>query len=287
MPGDEPVVLYEVDGAVATITMNRPDAANAQNSALIDAIDAAFDQADEDDDVRVVVLAGAGKHFSSGHDLKELAAPPGSDEATQWRQMRETPEGKLRHEQVMYVDRCRKIHDFRKPTIAAVQGKCVAAGLMLACMCDIIVASDDATYSNPVLRMTGAAVELLVEPWEMGVRKAKEFLLAAEELDAQEALRLGLVNRVVLRAELAQRTKELAERIALVPPVTAQVVKGSLNHVYELMGQDASWRYHFMAHHWMHNTATARSALAEREQMGSMKEVFAARDKGDAPSRSD
>jgi enoyl-CoA hydratase len=281
---DEPVVLYEVEGAVATVTMNRPRTANALNSALIDAIDEAFDRADEDDSVRVVILAGAGKHFSAGHDLKELVGPKPDGQGAHvddWRKMRETPEGKLRHEQVMYVDRCRRIHDFRKPTIAAVQGKCVAAGLMLACMCDLIVAADDASFSNPVLRMTGAGVELLVEPWELGIRKAKEFLLAAEELDAAEAWRLGLVNRVVARAELAERTKELAERIALVPPITAQVVKGSLNHVGELMGKEASWRYHFMAHHWVHNTATAQAALAEREQMGSMKEVFAARDKGD------
>jgi enoyl-CoA hydratase len=201
--------------------------------------------------------------------------------------MRETPEGKLRHEQVMYVERCRKIHDFRKPTIAAVQGKCVAAGLMLACMCDLIVAADDATFSNPVLRMTGAGVELLVEPWELGIRKAKEFLLAAEELDASEAFRLGLANRVVPRDQLMEKVRELAERIALVPPVTAQVVKSSLNNVAELMGQSASWRYHFMAHHWMHNTETARSALEERKQLGSMKEVFAARDRGDAPPEDD
>jgi len=278
---DTPVVLYEVDGAVATITMNRPEVANAQDSALIDAIDACFDRADEDDEVRVVILAGAGKHFSAGHDLKALVGSDG--QADHWVQMRETPEGKLRHEQVMYVERCRRIHDFRKPTIAAVQGKCVAAGLMLACMCDLIVAADDASFSNPVLRMSGAGVELLVEPWELGIRKAKEFLLASEELDAAEAERLGLVNKVVPADELQTATRALAERVALVPPVTAQVVKGSLNHVAELMGKQASWRYHFMAHHWVHNTATALSALAERKQMGSMKEVFAARDRGDAP----
>ena len=280
MGADEPVVLYEVDGAVATITMNRPKVANAQNTALIDAVDAAFDHADADDDVRVVVLAGAGKHFSAGHDLKAIVGHEGADE---WVAMRDTPEGKFRHEQVMYVERCRRIHDFRKPTIAAVQGKCVAAGLMLACMCDLIVAADDAAFSNPVLRMSGAAVELLVEPWELGIRQAKEFLLAAEELDAQEALRLGLVNRVVPREELAERVGDLARRIALVPPVTAQVVKASINHVAELQGQSASWKYHFMAHHWVHNTATALSALEERKQLGSMKEVFAARDRGDAP----
>jgi len=276
---DEEVVRYEVDGPVATILMNRPGAANAQNTALIDGIDAAFDRADADDGVRVVILAGAGKHFSSGHDLKGILGP----DPDEWARMRETPEGKFRHEQVMYVDRCRKIHDFRKPTIAAVQGKCIAAGLMLACMCDLIVAADDAVFSNPVLRMSGAAVELLVEPWEMGIRQAKEFLLAAEELDAHEAWRLGLVNKVVPRAELAERTRQLADRIALVPPVTAQVVKDSLNHVGELMGKSASWKYHFMAHHWAHNTATSLHALDERKQMGSMKEVFEARDRGDAP----
>jgi enoyl-CoA hydratase len=274
------VVRYEVDGPVAVLTMNRPGVANAQNTELIEALDAGFDRADADDDVRVVVLAGAGNHFSAGHDLKALVAGEGADA---WTEMRSTPEGKFRHEQVMYVDKCRKIHDFRKPTIAAVQGKCIAAGLMLACMCDLIVASEDASFSNPVLRMTGAAVELLVEPWELGIRQAKEFLLAAEELDAAEAWRLGLVNKVVPRDELMTRTMELARRVALVPPVTAQVVKGSLNHVGELMGKQASWRYHFMAHHFTHNTATALSALEERKQMGSMKEVFAARDRGDAP----
>jgi enoyl-CoA hydratase len=264
-------VLYEVEGHVATVTMNRPEVANAQNTELIDELDAAFDRADADDDVRVVVLAGAGKHWSSGHDLKALV---GEAEADEWRRMRDTPEGKMRHEQVMYVDRCRKIHDFRKPTIASVQGSVVAAGLMLACMCDLIVAADDATFQNPVLRMTGAGVELLVEPWELGIRKAKEFLWTGEKIDAHEAWRLGLVNRVVPRDELEQRTRELAERIALVPPTTAQVVKASINHVGELQGKQASWKYHFMAHHWMHNTKTALDALEARQKKSSMKEVF-------------
>ncbi len=211
----EPVVLYEVREHVATITMNRPDLANAEDTALIDGIDELFDRADADDEVRVVVLAGAGKHFSSGHDLKELV---GDTEPNAWRRLRETPEGKFRHEQVMYFDRCTRIYSFRKPTIAAVQGACVAAGLMLACMCDLIVASDDATFQNPVLRMTGAAVELLVEPWELGIRKAKEFLWTGETIDAQEAWRLGLVNRVVPRAELEARVAELADRVALGSP---------------------------------------------------------------------
>jgi enoyl-CoA hydratase len=268
----EPVVLYATRGHVATITMNRPEVANAQDTALIDGIDAALDTADADDEVRVVVLAGNGKHFSAGHDLKALV---GDTEPDEWRKMRDTPEGKFRHEQVMYFDRCQRIYHFRKPTIAAVQGACVAAGLMLACMCDLIVASDDATFQNPVLRMTGAGVELLVEPWELGIRKAKEFLWTGEKLDAQEAWRLGLVNRVVPRAELTERVDELADRVALVPPATAQVVKDSLNNTATLMGKESSWKYHFMAHHWMHNTATAASALRARQQKTSMSEVFA------------
>ncbi len=277
--GAEPV-LYRTDGAVATVTMNRPEVANAQDTALIDALDRAFDRAGADEEVRVVILAGAGKHFSSGHDLKALV---GQTEADHWVALRETPEGKFIHEKTMYVDRCRRIRDFPKPTIAAVQGSCVAAGLMLAAMCDLIVAADDATFSNPVLRMTGAAVELLVEPWELGIRKAKEFLLTGETIDAQEAWRLGLANRVVGRDELMERTMELAQRVALVPPVTAAVVKDSLNHTADLMGQADSWKYHFMAHHWMHNTKTARDALEVRKSKGSMRDVLADRDRGEVP----
>jgi enoyl-CoA hydratase len=265
-------VLYEVDGHVAVVTMNRPKAANAQNTELIDGIDECFSRAEEDDNVRVVIVRGEGRHFSAGHDLKALVQ---HETADHWRAMRATPEGKYRHEQVMYVERCRRIYDFRKPTIAAVQGACIAGGLMLACMCDLIVAADTARFQNPVLRMTGAGVELLVEPWELGIRKAKEFLWTGEEIDANEAWRLGLVNRVVPADELDARTRELAERIALVPPITAEVVKGSINHAASLMGREHSWKYHFMAHHWMHNTDTALQALRAREQKGSMEEVFA------------
>ncbi|MEJ7583944.1 MAG: enoyl-CoA hydratase [Acidimicrobiales bacterium] len=243
-----------------------------QDTQLIDELDAAFDLADADDDVRVVVLAASGKHFSAGHDLKALV---GDTEPDQWRLMRETAEGKFHHEKVMYFDRCLRIRDFRKPTIAAVQGKCIAAGVMLACMCDLIVASDDASFQNPVLRMTGAAVELLVEPWEMPARKAKEFLLAAETFSAAEAERLGMVNRVVPRDQLAAEVRALADRIALVPPVTAQVVKRSINKTLDLMGQRDAYDYHFMSHHWMHNTSTALNALADRQRKGSMREVFA------------
>ncbi len=269
---DLATVRYAVEGHVCTLTMDRPEVANAQNTELIDDLDAAFDAAGADDEVRVVVLTGAGRHFSSGHDLKALV---GDVEADEWRLLRETPEGKFEHEKVMYFDRCLRIRDFPKPTIAAVNGSCVAAGLMLACMCDLIVAADDAMFSNPVLRMTGAAVEILVEPWEMPARKAKEFLLASEKLSAADAERLGMVNRVVPADRLPAEAHELAEQVARVPPATAQVVKRSINKTLDLMGQRDAWDYHFMAHHWMHNTATALGALEARKAKGSMSEVFA------------
>ncbi len=274
-------VRSETTGPVATITLNRPEVANAQNTELLDALDVAFDRADEDDDVRVVVLAAEGKHFSAGHDLKELLG-----RTDRWAELRDTAEGKLRHEEVMYYERCLRIYDFRKPTIAAVQGACSAAGLMLAAMCDLIVAADDARFSNPVLRMSGAGVELLVEPWELGARKAKEFLLLAETLDAEEARTLGLVNRVVPRADLGDAAREMAEQVALVPPVTAQAVKSAINHASELQGKKASWRHHFMVHQFVSNTDTALAASEQRREKGSMRDVIEEQQRGAPPADS-
>src|SRR5436189_3609049 len=261
-------ITYEAVGPVATITLARPDAANAQNSQLICELDAAFDRAETDHDVRVVVLAAEGKHFSAGHDLKELLA--GEEH---WAAMRDTPEGKLAHEQTMYFDKLVRIRDFRKVTIAAVQGTCSAAGLMLACMCDLIVAADDARFSNPVLRMSGVGVELLVEPWELGPRKAKEFLLCAETFSAEEAERYGLVNRVVPRADLADAARAMADEGARVPALTAEMVEESINHMVDGRGQRETWRYHFMLHQFVSNTPTALAKVEARKQggMGAVK----------------
>ena len=230
---------------------------------MIDELDAALTLAEGDDEVRVVVLAADGTHFSAGHDLKELLA--GEE---RWAAMRGTAEGKLRHEQVMYWERSLRWRDFPKPTIAAVQGTCSAAGLMLACMCDLLVAADDARFSNPVLRMSGAGVELLVEPWELGARRAKEFLLCARVLTADEAERAGMVNRVVPRGDLAVEARRMADEVALVPPVTAQAVKGSINAMLDRQGQRDSWRHHFVVHQFVSNTETALGRVAERAAGG-------------------
>jgi enoyl-CoA hydratase len=274
------VLIYDKRDQVAWLTMNRPDQRNAQNTALIEALDQALETADADDDIRVVVLAAAGDHWSAGHDLKGLLDPAAAD---RWRDMRATPEGALRHEQLMYVDPCLRLYHFRKPTVASVQGACVAAGVMLAAMCDLIIAADDAFFTNPVLRMSGAGVELLVEPWELGARKAKEFLLTADTIDAAEAWRLGLANKVVPRAELEAETAALAGKICRVPPITAQMVKASINQASALMGKEHSWKHHFVVHHFTHNTSTAQGMLKKRRSRTSLREVFADRDRGDVP----
>ena len=268
-------ILVERHGGVELVTMNRPEVRNAQNTALISELDDAMRGADEDPAVNVIVLAGAGKDFSAGHDLKAYVGEAPSDE---WHEKRKTPEGKFEHERKLYFEKCLAIRDLTKPTIAMVQGHCVAAGLMLAAMCDLIVASDDAVFQNPVLRMTGAGVEGLSEPFGIGFRKAKEFLWTGDEIDAQEAWRLGLVNRVVPAADLEKETLALAERIAKIPPVTAQNVKRSINHAQDLSGFRSALEYHFMVHQFTHNSKTALDALAVRQSKSSMKQVFKDRD---------
>ncbi len=260
---DDQTIRYEREGPVATITLSRPEAANAQSSRMITELDAAFDRAEADAEIRVIVLGADGKHFSAGHDLKEILA--GEEE---WAAKRATPEGKLEHERIMYWDKLLRIRDCPKITIAAVQGVCSAAGLMLAAMCDLIVAADDARFSNPVARMSGVGVELLIEPWELGPRRAKEFLLCATTLDAFDAQRMGLVNRVVDRDDLATVAREMAEAVALVPPVTARAIKDTINHTVDRMGQRDSWQYHFMVHQFVSNSSEALGRTEARRSGG-------------------
>ena len=269
-------ILVERRGAIELVTLNRPEVRNAQNSALILELDEAMHAADDDPEVNVIVLAAAGKDFSAGHDLKAYV---GEAEADEWHEKRKTPEGKFEHERKLYFEKCLAIRDLAKPTIAQVQGHCVAAGFMLAAMCDLIVAADDAVFQNPVLRMSGAGVEVLAEPFDMGARKAKEFLFTGEAIDAETARQLGMVNRVVTRGSLETETMALAEKIAKMPSVTVQNVKPSINHAQDLAGYRAALEYHFMVHQFQHNTKTSLDMLEARKQKSSMKEVFEDRDR--------
>src|SRR5690625_2977766 len=169
---------------VRRIRLAREAARNAQNRKMLDELDDAVSRAARDDDVRVLIIGGAGDHFSAGHDLKEAQAERADF----------TVEERWQYESLRYFDYCLNIWDFPKPTIAEVQGACVAGGFMVANMCDLIVCSDDAFFADPVDHTLGAAApEVLIHPWVMRLRKAKEMLYTGGRIDAEEALRIGMV----------------------------------------------------------------------------------------------
>ncbi|MBI2304506.1 MAG: enoyl-CoA hydratase [Chloroflexi bacterium] len=272
-------ILYEkIDGNIARIVLNRPETHNAQDYLLIEEMDEAMKQAEEDPEVKVIILAGAGPSFSSGHDMSGRGKPsPQRPELSQLPGL----EGSLAREQYIYIDKCLVIRNLTKPTIAQVQGHCLAAGWMVAAMCDIIVASEDADFGDPVLRMTPAAVEILFHPWEVGARKAKELLWTGDRITAMEAWRLGAVNKVVPREKLEEETLRIARKIALTPNVTVSLTKRSINRTLDIMGQADAWDYHMLIHQMSHHTEQARAYREERRkamERGGLREFLKMRD---------
>ena len=250
-------VTYEVRGPVAVVTMNRPEYRNAQNSAMTYALDAAFVRAVEDPAVKAIVLAGAGKHFSAGHDI----GTPGRDVDTRFENKavlwwdhvgREGGDQRFARESEVYLGMCRRWREIPKPVIASVQGACIAGALMLAWSCDLIVASDDAFFSDPVVRMGIPGVEYFAHPWVMGPRAAKEFLFTGDRFSAQQAKEWGMVNRVVPRSELEEETLALAERIADMPSFGLALTKKAVNQCEDLMGMRAGMDSVFGLHHFAH-----------------------------------
>ncbi|MFC6672079.1 enoyl-CoA hydratase [Marinobacterium aestuariivivens] len=252
----EEVVLYEVRDDIALVTMNRPEYHNAQNSAMTYALDAAFRRACDDNDVKVIVLRGAGKHFSAGHDI----GTPGRDvdksfdRVSLWYDHVDKPGGEFLYarEQEVYLGMCRRWRDMPKPTIAMVQGACVAGGLMLAWVCDLIIASDDSFYADPVVRMGIPGVEYFAHAYELNPRLAKEFLFLGERMSAERAERMGMLNRVVPRAELEAETLAIAGRIAKMPRLGLQLTKQAVNNVEDLMGKRSAMEMVFGLHHFAH-----------------------------------
>ncbi|MGD3110713.1 enoyl-CoA hydratase [Streptomyces sp. YGL11-2] len=266
---DTSVVRYERQGPVATVTMNRPDYRNAQNSAMTYALDRAFYRAADDNDVKVVVLAGAGRHFSAGHDIgtpERDAHLPFDRTAGLWwdHSDKEGAESRFARESEVYLGMCRRWRELPKPVVAAVQGACVAGGLMLAWVCDLIVASEDAFFADPVVRMGIPGVEYFAHPWVMPPRIAREFLYTGDRMTARRAYEVGMVNRVVPRAELADRTTELALLIAEMPRMGLALTKRAVNQAEDLQGlhtgMDSVFGLHHLAH--AHNAETAADPLA-------------------------
>lgn len=250
-------VRYEVRGPVAVVTMNRPDYRNAQNSAMTYALDAAFTRAVDDDAVKVIVLAGEGKHFSAGHDI----GSPGRDtdvsferKAVLWWDHvgKEGGDQRFAREAEVYLGMCRRWREIPKPMIASVQGACVAGALMLAWVCDLIVASDDAFFSDPVVRMGIPGVEYFAHPWVLGPRAAKEVLFTGRRFSAAEAKEWGMLNRVVPGESLADETFALAETIAAMPSFGLALAKKAVNQAEDLMGMRSGMDSVFGLHHFAH-----------------------------------
>jgi enoyl-CoA hydratase len=264
---EEPV-LYEVIDSVAWITMNRPKFNNAQNGQMTYALDDAFNRAVRDDAVRAIVLAGEGKHFSAGHDI----GTPGRDVHHEFEKRLMLPDHTNKpaaellytREQEQYVGMCRRWRDVSKPTVAMVQGACIAGGLMLAWVCDLIIASDDAFFQDPVVRMGIPGVEYFAHAYELPPRVAKEFLLLGERMSAQRAEQFGMVNRIVPRDKLREETAAVAAKLAAQPRLGAWLTKQAVNHVEELRGKRAATDAVFHMHHFAHaqNDLTQGSAIA-------------------------
>ncbi|CAN7301547.1 enoyl-CoA hydratase [Aquipseudomonas alcaligenes] len=265
---EEQVVRYEVQGPLALVTMQRPEYHNAQNSRMTYALDAAFRRACDDDAVKVIVLAGAGKHFSAGHDI----GTPGRDvdqsfeRASLWYDHVGKPGGEFLYarEQEVYLGMCRRWRDMPKPTVAMVQGACIAGGLMLAWVCDLIIASDDAFFSDPVVRMGIPGVEYFAHVHELNPRIAKEFLFLGERMGAERAWQMGMVNKVVPRDVLLDVTLDVARRIAQMPRLGLQLTKQAVNNAEDLMGKRATMDMVFGLHHFAH----AHNELVSGDRLG-------------------
>jgi enoyl-CoA hydratase len=272
---EEPVVTYDRQGPVAVVSLNRPEYRNAQNSRMTYALDAAFTRATDDDEVGVIVLAGNGPHFCAGHDI----GTPGRDveqsferKAVIWwdHTTRAGGDQRLARESEVYLGMCRRWREIPKPMIAMVQGACIAGGLMLAWVCDFIVASDDAFFADPVVRMGIPGVEYFAHPWVVNPRAAKELLFTGDRISADRAHQLGMVNRVVPRPELRSATLEIAERISTMPAFGLALAKKAVNQAEDLQGLRAGMDSVFGLHHFAHahNAEVAGDALGGLDARG-------------------
>ena len=251
-------VTYEVPAdRVARISLNRPETRNAQNTKLLYELNQAFDKAAQDDAISVIVLAAHGPHFSSGHDLREsdpIASLADHDTVGTWCGFScEGAEGWMAREKELYQGLCERWRNIPKPTIAQVQGKCIAGGLMLVWPCDLIVASEDALFSDNTVSMGMTGVEFFGHPWELGPRKAKEMLFTSDYVTAQDAHRLGMVNHVIAPADLEAYTLELASKIAAKPLFALKLAKEAVNAVEDAQGRISAMQTAFALHQLGHS----------------------------------
>ena len=268
-------ILYEAKDRIATITLNRPEAANAQNMPFLDDLDEAWQRAADDDDVRVIVLKANGKHFSSGHDLK--GAEPGAQ--SKW-----TLEGIYKNEARRFLEYSLRWRNVPKPSIAAVQGVCIAGGLLLCWPCDLIVAADNARFSDPVVNMGIGGVEYHGHTWEWGARRAKEMLFTGRAMTAEEAERIGMVNKVVPLDRLEDETMALAATIAEKHPFALRQAKRAVNQTLDVQGFYAAIQSVFDIHQTGHGHAISESGFPVLMLLDGMKQQIRKTDGAAAPT---
>ncbi|CAG4896486.1 enoyl-CoA hydratase [Paraburkholderia saeva] len=255
----EQVIYEEPAPKVARIVMNRPSRRNAQGITMTYDLDDAFKRACHDDKINVIILAGSGDHWNSGHDVSgEGPDNPSPDQIVGlcgcfggkgW-------EGPYCREREIYLEITERWRNAPKPVIAEIQGSVISGGLMLTWMCDLIVCSEDARFRDATAAEMGIpGVEFWQHPYEMSVRQAKEWLMTGGWLTAQEAQRRGMVNHVVPREQLAARTLELANNIAAKNPFTMKLVKQAMNFTQDQMGRKASMDFAFHLHQIGHMQA--------------------------------
>jgi enoyl-CoA hydratase/carnithine racemase len=249
------------DGVIVRISLKRPEQRNAQNRGMLVELDEAFGRAEADDTVRVIILAGEGKMFSSGHDIGSKQASkeyrPGPDQhptASINGGSRQGTEKIMLQEWHYFFQNTLRWRNLRKITIAQVHGDVFSAGLMLMWACDLIVGSDDVRLADVVgTRLGMCGMEYFGHPWEFGPRKAKELMLTGDAIDIHEAHRLGMVSKVFTRDELADRTVDMARRIAQVPTMAALLIKESVNQTVDNMGFYNSLQSCFTLHQLNHS----------------------------------
>lgn len=249
-------VSYRVDDGVAWIMLNRPEVSNSQNYRLLNELDDQFRRAVDDDAVKCIVLGGEGKHFSAGHDLgsPEKDKHLERDRKLLWPSHNGRPGAELQYvlEQDAYLGLCRRWQEIPKPMIAMVQGACIAGGLMLAWVCDLIIAADNAFFQDPVVRMGIPGVEYFAHAFELPPRVARELLLLGERMPAERAYQLGMVNRMVPLADLASEVDRIAKDLATRPAFGMALTKQAINMVEDLRGKRSAMDGQFHMHHLGH-----------------------------------
>jgi enoyl-CoA hydratase len=259
-------VLYEASDAIATITLNRAEAANAQTLELLDDLDEAWRRAAEDPDVRVIILQANGKHFSAGHDIRGVGKE-GASAAPEKLTVARIYEIEAKR----FLEYSLRWRNVPKPSIAAVQGVCIAGGLLLCWPCDLIIAADNAKFSDPVVSMGIGGVEYHGHTWEWGARKAKEMLFTGRAMGAKEAEAIGMVTRVVPLDELRSHTRALAAEIAKRHPFALRQAKRAVNQTLDVQGFYAALQSVFEIHQNGHGNALSESGLPILVTLDDMK----------------